>query len=218
MSKILEFQIEHKLIANNVIDFETISTFANVHNISILQACIFLGQTFYETKGFTAPKESLNYSVQGLTRTFSYYRKRPLEAARDGRSYLKKASQEVIANKVYADKNRGERYKLGNIHIGDGWLFIGRGSGHTTGRKNYQLFADSVKDQKVMTTPELLENKYFWQSGIHFFDKNKIWDLCTGVTDFEIDRVTAKINEATNSYEDRAKVIKKLYAICTKRY
>ena len=102
-----------------------------------------------ETGRFRAIEENLNYSEKGLIKTFSYYRNRPRLAKRHARK------PEVIANTVYADKNRGPRYKLGNIHPGDGWKFRGGGPGQITGRNNHQEFEDAT-GIPVVEKPELL--------------------------------------------------------------
>ncbi len=111
------------------------------------QAMIEGGSKLHIKKG-----ESMDYSAEDLfngrwdpkekkyKKIFSYYYNNP-EAYEDGRTKEHKANQEIIANKVYADKNRTKN-KLGNTEEGDGWRFRGRGLIQLTGRGNYRLAND----------------------------------------------------------------------------
>jgi len=103
----------------------------------------FLGQVkaeiYIRKDGTIRTRESMNYSVEGLMSTFSYFRQNPHLASQLGRKKGQSAKQEQIANLVYADKNRSKRYRLGNVKEGDGWLFRGAGVFQSTGRENIML-------------------------------------------------------------------------------
>lgn len=79
------------------------------------------------------------------SRPFSYFDTHKEDANKYGRKDLnkandngiQKANQEMIANLVYADKNRTVKAKLGNTKDGDGWRYRGRGFIQLTGRNNY---------------------------------------------------------------------------------
>ena len=64
---------------------------------------------------------------------------------------------------------------LGNIHEGDGKLFMGRGLIQLTGRANYQAFANWIGDQSIMSNPQIVEGtNYAVLSAIFFWTKNKL--------------------------------------------
>jgi putative chitinase len=81
---------------------------------------------------------------------------------------------------------------LGNIHPGDGKKFLGRGLIQCTGRANYQSFADWIKDQDIMSHPEILETPSFAVlSAIWFWQKN---NLMKYADDDNIEKCTRIIN------------------------
>lgn len=100
----------------------------------------FLANLAEETGEFKVVRENLNYSVDGLLKTFSRERISISQANEFGRSAAHPADQVAIANTIYG----GEwgKKNLGNTQVGDGWLFIGRGAIQITGRANYQNFTN----------------------------------------------------------------------------
>ena len=93
----------------------------------------FLAQTVHESAGFTAVRENLNYSAQGLMKTWPA-RFNQTNAATYARQ------PEKIANKVYAN-----RMGNGDEASGDGWRYRGRGLIQTTGKANYTKLAQYIK-------------------------------------------------------------------------
>lgn len=106
--------------------------------------------------------ENMNYSADNLylgtldkktgerSHTFSYFKTHKEEAYKYGRTKEHAADQKMIANLVYADKNRGAKSKLGNTQEGDGWNFRGKGLIQLTGRGNYTKANDyTVSYEKV---------------------------------------------------------------------
>ena len=136
------------------------------------QCVVEVGSSFHELT------ESLNYSVDGLM-SFSYFKNHPDEAKKYGRNKSENqlADQEAIGNIVYADENRGEKYKLGNTQEGDGWKYRGRGIIQITGREIYtdfNTFAHEVKlvgdEISFVDNPELVaENKTYAFVSAAFF-------------------------------------------------
>lgn len=110
------------------------------------EICSFLANIAVESGGLTRLTESLNYSVDGLLRTFGRHRISVDEARRLGRRpgepALSQARQEEIANILYG----GEfgRKNLGNTEPGDGWRFRGYGPKQITGRANCDAFGKAV--------------------------------------------------------------------------
>lgn len=101
-----------------------------------LRMAHFLSQACAETGALTALEESLNYSVEGLLKTFSRARISAVQCQALGRKSGRPAQQEQIANIVYG----GEfgRKQLGNTEAGDGWRYRGGGILQITGRANYR--------------------------------------------------------------------------------
>ena len=95
----------------------------------------FFAQVSHES-GFRPIAESLNYTAQGLGRTFSRARISLADCQAHGRGSGRRANQEAIANCVYGG-DWGRR-NLGNTEPGDGWRFRGRGLIQLTGRANYR--------------------------------------------------------------------------------
>jgi putative chitinase len=121
----------------------------------------FLGQGIVETNYFKAKSENLNYSLEGLKRTFPSHFKTDDEC----RAYARQ--QEKIANRVYAGR-------LGNgaEESGDGWRYRGRGFFQLTGKDNYRHYGE-LAGIDLVSDPEILERdlKTSLQVAAAFFDK-----------------------------------------------
>lgn len=165
------------------------------------QAAHFFGQVSHETGHFAVFEENLNYSKEGLKKIFGKYFKTDSEAS----NYARKP--EKIANKVYAN-----RMGNGDEASGDGWKYKGRGALQLTGKSNYKAFALHVGDCYIESNPDVVADKYAFNSALFFFERNKLWDLCKTVSDTSIYSVTKKINGGTNSLADRTMLTKKYYS------
>lgn len=97
----------------------------------------FMATIAHECAGFKSMSEGLNYSVDGLMKTFSRARISAADCARFGRAPGRPAHQNAIANIVYGGPWGAKN--LGNTEPGDGWRFRGRGLMMLTGRANYAL-------------------------------------------------------------------------------
>ncbi len=196
MKYIKKFQRQHGLVPDGIIGKRTLTKMLHVFNIqSKIALSHFLGQIAEETGNFNYGVENLNYSATGLQRIFGRYfptRAKALEYARN---------PEKIANYVYADKNR--RFPLGNTQEGDGWKFRGRGAIQITGRTNYQEFADYIGDCQIMTNPEIVEKKYYWETALWYFKKRNIWSITKSVDDVTIKQVTRRVNGGYNGLAHR---------------
>jgi putative chitinase len=89
----------------------------------------FMAQTLHETGGLTILVENLNYSAERLTKVWPARFPTVEKAAPFARN------PEKLAERVYGGR-------MGNIHPGDGWRYIGRGFKQLTGRANYARFGD----------------------------------------------------------------------------
>lgn len=153
------------------------------------RAAGFLAQVVHESGGLNFTIENLNYSKEGLRKTFSKYFPTDAIAA----EYARKP--EKIANRVYAN-----RMKNGNEQSGDGWKFRGRGLIQLTGRDNYTKLSQdlglSLDDTvKYLETPNGAVSSAGW-----FWDNNKLNQYCDN-DDFIT--LTKRINGGTNGLADR---------------
>lgn len=155
---------------------------------TVLRAAHMLAQILHETAGLRVTTENLNYSAEGLLRTW------PSRFTPDLASRL--ARQPVlIANHVYGGR-------LGNTQPGDGWKFRGRGCIQLTGRHNYGQY-EAVTEAPVTRDPEpvavsphaALAAAWYWTSrGI-----NRHADAD------DLEAVTRAVNGGLNGLADRRK-------------
>ena len=149
----------------------------------------FLSQTAHESGGFNLIKENLNYSSDGLRKTFGKYF--PDEAT--AKQYARQP--EKIANRVYAN-----RMKNGPESSGDGWHFCGRGLIQLTGRENYTKLSEALEMSLDETVDYLGTPAGAVASAGWFWDNNKLNSYCDR-DDFI--GLTKRINGGTNGLEDR---------------
>ena len=100
---------------------------------SPLRICHFFAQILEETGDFRALVENLNYSVEGLMKTWPSR----FPTAESAAPFAHKP--EAIANKVY-----GDRAELGNDAPGDGWRYRGRGLLQITGKEAYRRIGGKI--------------------------------------------------------------------------
>jgi putative chitinase len=117
-----------------------------------LEIAHFLAQVAVESDGFNKTIESLNYSIEGLLKTFSRARISAGDCANFGRTAGRAANQEAIANRVYGGDWGLEN--LGNAHVGDGWKFRGRCIAQITGADNVGRCSQALfKDGRLLIDP-----------------------------------------------------------------
>lgn len=169
---------------------------------------MFIAQIGHESAGFTTLVESLNYSVEGLTKTFGTARITGQQAAAIGRAPGRPSNQQAIANLVYG----GEwgRKNLGNTQTGDGWRFRGRGLKQITGRDNY-LAAGRALGVDLVGNSFLLEGHDLAARSAAWFFTSK------GCLNFSgnVERVTRIINGGLNGLDDRKARYNKARAVLT---
>lgn len=159
---------------------------------SPLRMAHFLAQCAHESANFTALRENLNYSADGLLKIFPKYF--PTRALAD--AYARQP--EKIANRVYAN-----RMGNGDEASGDGYKFRGRGYIQLTGKNNYKEFSDFVKEDCV-ANPDLVATKYPLTSAAFFFNRNDLWRICDrGDSADVVKAVTLRVNGGTHGLPDR---------------
>lgn len=177
----------------------TLKAAANYFKMSNEAAAHFFGQCAHETGEFKVFVENLNYSAEGLRKTFGKY----FNAAQ-AEQYARKP--EAIASRVYANRmgNSTEATK-------DGWTYRGRGAIQLTGKFNYKEFAATVKGENIMAAPDRVATVYAFESALFFFNKNNLWPLCKTVDDKAITAVTKRVNGGTNGLAHRIELTRKFY-------
>jgi len=164
-----------------------------------LRLAHFLSQAAHESANFTATKENLNYSAEGLKKTFGKYFPGNLNE-----SYAH--NPEKIADRVY-----GNRMGNGDEASGDGYKYSGRGYLQITGKVNYAAF-DKFVTEDILASPALVGTKYPLMSAAFFFNNNKLWTICDkGSTPAVILELTKRINGGTNGLDDRQAKFTKYY-------
>lgn len=143
--------------------------------------CLFMGQVFVETAGFTAMVENLNYKDPArLDALF-----KAVHGINDAKALIKRGP-EAIANRVY-----GSRLGNGNEASGDGWRYRGSGYKQLTGRTNYRDIGRKI-GMDLEGKPELArEPKSAAQAAFAFWDANG----CSALADVgDVEGVTARVN------------------------
>jgi putative chitinase len=170
-----------KLNAGIMLEIESLKDTFQIN--TPLRLAHFLAQCSHESANFTALRENLNYSKDGLRKIFGKYF--PTDALAE--AYARQP--EKIANKVYAN-----RMGNGDEASGDGFRFRGRGAIQLTGKDNYKSFDAEVQDD-ILANPDLVATKYPLTSAAFFFKKNNLWALCDkGATDADVTAVTKRVN------------------------
>lgn len=164
----------------------------------------FIAQIAQESGELRYTAENLNYSVQGLLKTFRKYFKSEAEA----QAYARQP--EKIANRVYAN-----RLGNGDERSGDGWRFRGHGLIQLTGRSNYAAYLAHLQEvarknpsfsvPAIEQLPELLSQpEHAVRSACWFWQKNGLNTLADGLAnDAVVTAITRRINGGTNGLTQR---------------
>lgn len=152
----------------------------------------FLAQTAHESMDFVVLRENMNYSAEGLSKTF------PKRFPTVKSAMPLHRNPEKIANNVYAN-----RMGNGSESSGDGWKYIGKGILQVTGKSNHKecsLFL--YGDERLLDKPSLLEEDRNCAvlSACWFWEKNKLNELCD-INDIET--MTKRINGGLIGLDDR---------------
>lgn len=150
------------------------------------RAAAFIAQVGHESGQLTRLVENLNYSADGLMKTWPsrFDLVRATAAARN---------PEQIANIVYAGR-------IGNAAPGDGWKYRGRGLIQVTGKTNYADCGEAL-GLDLINQPELLEQpQYAAMSAAWFWSANGLNTLADAG---DLTKITQRINGGTNGMADR---------------
>jgi putative chitinase len=155
----------------------------------------FIGQCAHESGNFRTLQENLNYSAEGLMKTWPS--RFPTKEVAD--QYARQPAK--IAGKVYNGR-------LGNTSEEEASNFLGRGLIQLTGKENYEHCGSSLDVDLVGNPDWLLDPKYAALSAGWFWNKKGLNALADSG---DIDTMTKRINGGFNGKEDReAKIAKAL--------
>lgn len=154
--------------------------------VTRLRIAGFIAQIGHESGQLTRLVENLNYSAEGLMKTWPsrFDLVRATAAAR---------KPEQIANIVYAGR-------MGNSAPGDGWRYRGRGLIQVTGKTNYAACGEALGED-LINRPELLEQpQYAALSAAWFWSVNGLNTLADAG---DLAKITRRINGGHNGQADR---------------
>jgi putative chitinase len=198
-------------LANPLTISELAATFNESFDKFMVDSCLrkahFFAQVLEEVGSSAAVRaESLNYTPTRLIEVFGYFKRNREEAQQYGRTVDHIADEEAIANRAYAN-----RMGNGDVSSGDGWKFRGKGYLQLTGKSNYEVIQQEIDARYPGSGVNIIENEAdiltvrgAMISAMAFWSKNGIYSAADGGdTDEVVDSVTAIINKATDSYDNR---------------
>jgi len=166
-----------------------------------LRQAAFIGQCQHESANFKVLQENMNYSAAGLMKTWPS-RFPTLEVAQP---YHRKP--EKIANKVYSG-----RMGNGNEESGEGWLYHGRGIIQLTGKSNYMMASDSLKEDFVRSPDLVLTPRWAVLTAGWYWNKRSL-NMVADKKDYT--DMTKKINGGLIGLSDRVAHINQAVAVFT---
>jgi putative chitinase len=158
------------------------------------QAC-FIGQCAHESGNFKTLQENLNYSAEGLMKTWPS--RFPTKEIAD--QYARQPAK--IAGKVYNGR-------LGNTSEEEAAKYLGRGLIQLTGKENYANCGLGIGVDFLSDPTLLLDARYAALSAGWFWRKRGLNDLADAS---DIETMTKRINGGLIGLDDRkAKIAKAL--------
>jgi putative chitinase len=155
----------------------------------------FIGQCAHESGNFKTLQENLNYSAEGLMKTWPS-RFATMDIANQ---YARQPAK--IAGKVYNGR-------LGNTSEEEAAKYLGRGLIQLTGRENYANCGSSIGADLLADPTLLLDARYAALSAGWFWNKKGLNALADSS---DIETMTKRINGGLNGIDDRkAKIAKAL--------
>jgi putative chitinase len=162
----------------------------------IRQAC-FMGQCAHESGNFKTLQENLNYSAEGLMKTWpSRFSTKEIAD-----QYARQPAK--IAGKVYNGR-------LGNTSEEEASMYLGRGLIQLTGRENYANCGTALGIDLIGNPNLLIEPKYAALSAGWFWNKKGLNGLAD-TSDFET--MTKRINGGLIGLDDRKVKIAKALTV-----
>lgn len=156
------------------------------------RTCAFIAQVGHESLHLTKLLENLSYSARRLTEVWPK-RFPTLQAAMP---YAR--NPEKLANLVY-----GNRLGNGPPESGDGWRYRGRGLMQVTGRANYAMIGDLIR-QPLIDKPQMLEiPTHAVRAAVAYWMAKDLNTLADQDTEESFREITRRINGGYNGWDDR---------------
>lgn len=168
-------------------------TFAKYDISTPKRQAAFIGQSAHESANFKVLQENLNYSAEGLMKTWPS--RFPTKEIAD--QYARQPSK--IAGKVYNGR-------MGNTNEEEAAKYLGRGLIQLTGKENYAHCGNSIGVDLIGNPDLLTDPQYAALSAGWFWNKKGLNSLADAG---DIDTMTKRINGGTHGLDDRkAKIAK----------
>lgn len=152
--------------------------------ISKADVAMFLAQVGHESQGLTVLDENMNYSADGLLKTWPKRYTRTLANA-----HARKP--ELIANHVYSGR-------MGNIYPGDGFRFKGKGIIQLTGRDNHTAFGKTIGMTAEQARQYIETAEGMTHAACHYWKVNNL-----SMHQSNVERATQVINNGQKGIDDR---------------
>jgi putative chitinase len=165
-----------------------------------LRLAAFVAQIGHESTRFTRVEENLNYSANGLMRTFPTF-----FSPETAKEFAYKPMR--IANRVYANKGGN-----GNEESGDGWKFRGRGLIQVTLRNNYRRAGQRLLEmpEYFLDNPDaLLEPEWAVRTAFDYWDSNDLNNYADRNSEASFRDLTRRINRGLRGLDDRLELWRK---------
>lgn len=163
---------------------------------------------------FKVLRENLNYHEDALQRVFGK-RFTDEQAEAYGRDEKDKANQEAIANLAYGNRlGNGAPDSDGDGDMDaddDGYKYRGAGCLQVTGKSNFaEVQKRCVRYAGKEMDPDTLEG--FVVFGMAYWIQHDLYRIADeGYLDYVVDKITARINKYTHSYEKRKMYFNSIY-------
>jgi putative chitinase len=181
--------IEHKWLA------PLEETLAKYDISTPVRQAFFIGQCSHESGNFKTLQENLNYSAEGLMKT--WFSRFPTKEIAD--QYARNPAK--IAGKVYNGR-------MGNTSEEEAAKFLGRGLIQLTGKENYERCGTGINVDLVNNPDLLLDPKYAALSAGWFWHRKGLNELADAN---DLETMTKRINGGLKGLDDRkAKIAKAL--------
>jgi putative chitinase len=173
------------------------ATFAKYDISTPKRQAAFIGQCQHESGNFKTLQENLNYSAEGLMKTWPS--RFPTKEIAD--QYARQPAK--IAGKVYNGR-------MGNTNEEEAAKYLGRGLIQLTGKENYGncgsgIGVDLLSNPDLLITPEYAALSAGW-----FWNKKNLNALVD-----DVETMTKRINGGLHGLDDRKAKIIKAFSILT---
>ena len=171
------------------------ATFAKYDISTPKRRAAFIGQCQHESGNFKTLQENLNYSAEGLMKTWPS--RFPTKEIAD--QYARQPAK--IAGKVYNGR-------MGNTNEEEAAMYLGRGLIQLTGKENYANCGTALGIDLVGNPTLLIEPKYAALSAGWFWNKKNLNALVD-----DVETMTKRINGGLHGLDDRKAKINKALSI-----